>query len=158
VTPGYYNRYQARFMITAYRYWTDRALVWSWMDKLRGMAYAGMRAGDADTIWGIGDCPTGGDLFGLDYLKAHGLNYERFEADWDRYGLAAGPMRNNHMIGVIRPTHTLAFLHPKSKGAVGCSDRAQLFSRVYRIYAPGVYTSTAAGQPVPPPFDWNRLT
>lgn len=145
-------------MITAYRHWTDEHLVWSWMDKLRGMAYAGMRAGDQDIIWGVGDCPTGGDRFAWDYLKTYNLTYERFEADWDRHGRElGGPMRNNEMIAAIRPTHTLAFMHPASKGTVGCANRAQLLSRVYRIYAPGIYTSTAAGQPVPPPFDWSRL-
>lgn len=152
-----YPHMPARFMITGYRHWEDRETIERWIERLRSVAVMGIGANDHRTIWGIGDCPTGGDKFGYNILTACGLNVHRFEADWDRYGNAAGPIRNNLMIATIQPTHTLAFMGRDSKGTVGCANRAQPISRVYRIYSREHFTSTQAGDPVPPPFDWSQL-
>jgi hypothetical protein len=153
-----YQHMPARFMITGSRHWTDRETIERWIERLRSVAVMGIGANDHRTIWGIGDCPTGADHIGYNILTACGLHVRRFEADWDRHGKMGGPLRNNEMVATIQPTHTIAFMHPTSKGTVGCADRAQPMSRVYRIYGRNHFTSTQAGDPVPPPFDWSLLS
>lgn len=153
-----YAHIPARFMITGSRHWTDRETIERWIERLRSEAVLHLGANDHRTIWGLGDCLTGADPIGYSILTACGLHVRRFEADWDRHGKMGGPLRNNEMIATIRPTHTIAFMHPTSKGTVGCANRAQPISRVYRIYGRNHFTSTQAGDPVPPPFDWSKLS
>lgn len=157
MSQGIHLRWQVRVLITASRHMTRRDVVDAWM--LRMTHRAGVLGVPAKQIlWAFGDCPTGGDLFAWEWLKAAGLFFKRYEADWDRYGPElGGPMRNNLMISEIRPTHTLAFLCPKSRGAVGCSDRAQKISEVTRIYSPSMWKVFQAGTPVPPRFDWSLI-
>lgn len=39
----------------------------------------------------------GADYLGERYADEHGIPIKRFPADWKRYGLSAGPMRNKDM-------------------------------------------------------------
>ena len=39
----------------------------------------------------------GVDTLGEQYAKKHGWNVKRFPADWNKYGRAAGPIRNRQM-------------------------------------------------------------
>lgn len=67
-----------------------------------------------------GDCPTGADL--MCKVIARGLGYEiiPFPADWDKYGLAAGPIRNQEMVDA-KPDALLWF-HGYIKGSKGTKD------------------------------------
>jgi hypothetical protein len=44
-----------------------------------------------------GDCPTGADALVKVYAEECGIDLATFEADWDQYGDAAGPIRNSKM-------------------------------------------------------------
>ena len=59
--------------------------------------------------WVMGDCPTGADRLALEHASTNGDRIEFFKADWTRYKLRAGPLRNQAMIDV-GPDLVLAFL------------------------------------------------
>lgn len=44
-----------------------------------------------------GGCNTGPDKWTKEYCKEFRENYKEFEADWDTYGRADGPIRNRQM-------------------------------------------------------------
>lgn len=44
-----------------------------------------------------GMCPSGADLFAREWAEATGRPIDEFHADWQRFGLAAGPIRNRAM-------------------------------------------------------------
>lgn len=44
-----------------------------------------------------GGCPTGTDSAAKDFAEIHGNDYKEFSADWEKYGKAAGPIRNKQM-------------------------------------------------------------
>lgn len=157
MSVGVAARWQFRVVITASRHMANRDVVELWMRRAQSRAAReGVTA--RQILWGVGDCPTGGDLFAWEWLKANRVYFRRFEADWDRYGDAGGPMRNNEMIQEIQPTHTLAFLRPESKGAVGCADRAQKISEVTRVHSPTQWTTHQPGTPPPARFDWSQIS
>ena len=45
----------------------------------------------------VSGCADGADALGERYADEHGLKTERFPAEWERYGRAAGPKRNMQM-------------------------------------------------------------
>lgn len=158
VRAGIHLRWKIRVMITGYRDLTRRDVVNLWLERM--VRRAGQHGyTPAQILWAVGDCPTGADRFAWDWMRAQNVFFERYEADWDRYGpKMGGPMRNNLMISEVRPTHTLAFMHPKARGTVGCSDRAQRLSEVTRIYSPSKWVTHKAGAPAPGPFDWSAVS
>lgn len=46
----------------------------------------------------VGDCPTGADAEATAWAREQGLAVEVFEAEWEKHGLAAGPIRNGEMV------------------------------------------------------------
>lgn len=62
-----------------------------------------------------------------------GVEVKPFEADWDRYDNAAGPIRNRQMVeeAVRRASrgmiHGLAFPSPRSRGTWGCVKEMSKF-------------------------------
>ena len=79
----------------------------------------------------VGDCPTGVDRYALGVAQTEGINYERHEADWDRWGRSAGPRRNRDMVYravdlLARGHHVecAAFPGPKSTGTRDCMTQA----------------------------------
>jgi hypothetical protein len=89
----------------------------------------------------IGDCPTGVDHFALWYFgrvrtgRDHPelLTEHVYKADWDAYGNAAGPKRNQQMVDdglalkrlFSAELHCLAFPAPDSRGTHDCARRAR---------------------------------
>lgn len=156
VSAGIHLRWKIRVMITGYRNLKRRDVVNLWMARMtRRAEQHGFTP--AQILWGVGDCPTGADLFAWEWMQAQNVFFERFEADWERHGRMGGPIRNNQMISEIRPTHTLAFMHPDARGTVGCADRAQQFGEVTRIYSPAIWTTHKAGSQLPKKFDWSKV-
>ena len=51
----------------------------------------------------------GVDLMARAWAEMRGLKVEPYEADWDRYGRAAGPIRNRRMLDEGRPDLVIAF-------------------------------------------------
>jgi hypothetical protein len=50
---------------------------------------------------------------------------QRFPADWEKYGKAAGPIRNKQMLDEGKPDMVIAFLAPHSKGTKNMIDQAK---------------------------------
>jgi hypothetical protein len=46
----------------------------------------------------VGDCPGGVDLLAWRWATERGVTRRRFNAQWRRFGLAAGPRRNREMV------------------------------------------------------------
>lgn len=46
----------------------------------------------------VGDCLTGVDPIATEWCKANGVSCHVFDADWDRHGFKAGPIRNGNMV------------------------------------------------------------
>lgn len=106
-----------RVLVCGGRDFFDRDAAWAKLDML-------------DHLRGIA-CIIHGGASGADYIAARWaatrkVGCEEYRADWDRYGKAAGPKRNQQMIDLGFPDLVVAF-----KGGRGTADmvkRAQAAS------------------------------
>jgi hypothetical protein len=57
----------------------------------------------------------GADKIAERKAKEHGLTVKGYSADWNRYGKAAGPIRNERMLLEGRPDRVVAFHNDLSK-------------------------------------------
>lgn len=69
-----------------------------------------------------------GDARGADKMcgwiaEQLGLTVLKFPADWDKYGKAAGPIRNQQMIDKGKPTEAIAFWDGVSRGTSDMINR-----------------------------------
>lgn len=79
----------------------------------------------------------GADMVGYDIAETHGLKIEKFFADWDKYGDAAGPIRNEEMAkyaaekgnGVL-----LAFWDGESKGTKSMINYAKKYKLEVHVF------------------------
>uniref|UniRef100_A0A6M3MD92 YspA cpYpsA-related SLOG domain-containing protein n=1 Tax=viral metagenome TaxID=1070528 RepID=A0A6M3MD92_9ZZZZ len=67
-----------------------------------------------DTVIIHGDC-RGADKIADKAAKEHGLTVEPFSAKWEKYGGAAGPIRNRRMLVEGKPDRVVAFHDDLSK-------------------------------------------
>ena len=65
----------------------------------------------------------GADRLAERWAFAHGVDSERFSADWEKHGKAAGPIRNQRMIDEGQPDLVVAF--PGGKGTADMIRRAR---------------------------------
>lgn len=65
----------------------------------------------------------GADAMAEGWGEAAGVEVVSYAADWVRYGLAAGPMRNRWMLGDFRPDLVVAF--PGGPGTAHCVREAR---------------------------------
>lgn len=70
-----------------------------------------------------------GGARGADYIagvfaKRMHFHVEVYEADWENFGKAAGPKRNQEMVDKGADI-CLAFIKDESKGATGCAAMAE---------------------------------
>lgn len=70
----------------------------------------------------VGDCRTGADRYAREWAREAGVPLRVFKADWDKYGKAAGPIRNSEMVAE-KPDLVLSF--PGGRGTADCSDKAR---------------------------------
>lgn len=77
----------------------------------------------------VGDCPTG-----LDAMVRERFPFAKvFKADWDKFGKAAGPMRNESMLrnafdaydSCTLPPRILLIAFPEGRGTNGCAAIAK---------------------------------
>ena len=69
----------------------------------------------------------GADLMARSSALLHGLKVEDYPADWNKYGRAAGPIRNRQMLDEGKPDIVYAF-HPniaESKGTKNMVNQAK---------------------------------
>ena len=112
--------HEYRVLVTGSRDWKDRDLVRRALDSI---AYA---QGFDGMVVVHGHCPTGADHWADEWALDHadrGVIVERHPADWDAYGKAAGPIRNQKMVD-LGAKRGLAFPHPESRGTRYCMKLA----------------------------------
>lgn len=85
-----------KVIIAGSRYYSDYEKLRSTCDRLLSRKLADP---DCLVIVVSGGAP-GADSLGERYAKERGLAVERFPADWDAHGRAAGPIRNEQMASV----------------------------------------------------------
>jgi hypothetical protein len=101
-------------VITGDRYWTNEEPIYRALETL-----------SAPDLVILGDCPRGVDKIALNACDDLSLAHHQEEADWDRYGLGAGPIRNGVMLD--HNPDELWWFHKrlsKSKGTKDCVIQA----------------------------------
>lgn len=76
-----------------------------------------------DVVIVHGACPTGADKYADNFAFELDLVVEQYPADWEKYGKAAGPRRNQEMIDT-KPDIVLSFMQPGSRGTLHCTNAA----------------------------------
>lgn len=89
------------------------------------------READGETFWGA-------DWLADRHAEARGWFVIRYPADWNRYGKAAGMIRNTTMVRAANAHVWAGFLLPGSTGTVHCLEQA---------VAHGVLTRSVHGRP-----------
>lgn len=80
-----------------------------------------------------GDCPRGADYFAKIICEVGGINQERFPADWNKHGKAAGHIRNQQMVDT-RPDEAWFFPRGISRGTWDCFQRVEKAGIPYVIF------------------------
>lgn len=110
-----------RVLVCGGRNYRDRDLVFRTLDSL--VSISTLIHGNA----------SGADWFASRWARARGVPQELYPANWRRYGLAAGPIRNQQMLEEGRPDLVVAF--PGGKGTFSMVDKAEGAGvRVLRAY------------------------
>lgn len=124
-----------RILVTGSRDWTDAETIREALhaEYLRAV----METGD-EPVLVHGHCPTGADAIAdAVWLTNTGQLSERHPADWDRYGKAAGPRRNQEMVD-LGAYVCLAFPLPGSRGTRHCMTAAERAGIPVRVFEPAV--------------------
>lgn len=115
-----------KILVSGDRHWTDKDYIFQKLDEISILT--------PPTII-IEGCAPGVDSIAEEWAKERGIENEHFPADWDRYGRAAGPIRNQEML-TTEPDLLVAF-HPdlaQSKGTrnmVGLAEKAGVLTYVF---------------------------
>lgn len=84
----------------------------------------------------VGDCPTGVDLFIREWCESvkiirPNFKYTVLEANWDKEGLAAGPIRNKKMVMLGKKfTNVLLLAFKGGKGTADCIKHARAVNMI----------------------------
>lgn len=73
----------------------------------------------------------GADMLGERYAIENGYEIRKFVADWDKYGKAAGPIRNEQM--AIEADYIICFWDYKSRGTKSMIEYAKKYSKPCKI-------------------------
>lgn len=104
-----------RVVISGSRDWTDEDAIHQQL----------LRFSPQDTIIVHGGC-RGADMIADRVAKSMGFAVECYPAEWNKYGKAAGPIRNSLMLEISPPpVHLLAFPLPQSRGTIDAIHKAQ---------------------------------
>lgn len=78
----------------------------------------------------------GADTLAETFARDNCIPYSRFDANWELYGRAAGPIRNRRMLEEGKPDLVVAFLAPHSRGTknmIGIAEKAGVPVKVVNI-------------------------
>lgn len=79
----------------------------------------------------VSGCASGADAMGERYAKDNGFRVEKYSADWEKYGRAAGPIRNREMAEIA--DYVICFWDKKSNGTKSMIDYAKKLNKPIRI-------------------------
>lgn len=100
----------------------------------------------ADGTFIIAGDAIGVDTIAIDWAVVNWVPFLEFKADWNKYGRAAGPIRNQQMLDEGKPDLVLAF--PGGRGTQDMIDKAlKAGIRTIKCLIPGV------AAPIPPIAD-----
>lgn len=85
-----------------------------------------------DNIELVGGGAEGADAMGKHYAELRQYNYKQFYADWDKYGKAAGPIRNKQMAEYGNVL--IVFWDGKSRGSANMINQAKKFNHYIYIF------------------------
>ncbi len=77
-----------------------------------------------------GEC-RGADLLGERYARENGFAIERYPADWETYGRAAGPMRNEQMAQAA--DYVICFWDGRSRGTKSMIEYAKKHGKPVKV-------------------------
>lgn len=100
-----------RLLVCGDRNWTDRNLI---LKTIKSISY-----GDIELL--VHGGARGADRLAGSCARELGITTKSVRADWSRYGRAAGPIRNQKMLGDHKPTVALAF-HDDIENSKGTAD------------------------------------
>lgn len=103
-------------MVTGSRFYTDVQFVHNVLDR-----YSKDHLPDVHLIEGGAG---GADRIARKWAIRNNVTFTTFQAEWDKYGRLAGPLRNQRMVD-SNPDICLAFPHPGSKGTHDAINRAR---------------------------------
>lgn len=121
-----------RVLVCGDRYWNDYAELSGAL--LSFIRFSGLIPQDVTVISGAA---AGADTLAAKCAKIHGMSLQEYEADWDSYGKAAGPIRNKAMLVDGLPDIVIAF-HDSistSKGTANMIKQARKAGLVVYLYA-----------------------
>ena len=126
-----------RLLVTGSRKLADSDIVWT------PLFWIVHRYGYMTLIHG--HCPTGADHFADEWYEnwesraGHDSDQlaliERYPADWDLHGKAAGPIRNQQMVD-LGANACFAFPTPESRGTLDCMARAWVRGIPTYVFSP----------------------
>ncbi len=104
-----------KVLVCGDRNWSDKNAIRSWLSKLQDWGYTELIEGGA----------RGADTIAKEEATLLHMNRQHFPAQWDKYGKAAGPIRNRAMLDQ-QPDLVLAFHGDigSSKGTRDCVNEA----------------------------------
>ena len=110
-----------RILVTGGRAYKNREAVFKALDALAGTT-SSWKVPPVPVHIIHGACPTGADKYADQWVDSRHVTCERFRADWNKWGKAAGPIRNQLMIDRGKPHYVVAF--PGDVGTADMVDRA----------------------------------
>lgn len=114
---------EMRLIVAGGREFKNVRLLYVWLDAIKAKMDA---KGITMTI--VEGGARGADTMGREWAKSRGVKYETFEADWNRYGVKAGGIRNQEMADYAALTPNsglLAFWNGQSTGTKDMIERAE---------------------------------
>ena len=105
-----------RVLVCGDRYWSNEQCIYERLRNLEGVTLI-IHGGER-----------GADIIAGQEAEKLGYPVRVFRAHWNRYGRAAGPIRNQQMLDVGRPDFVLAF-HNNLKESKGTRDMVQRASK-----------------------------
>lgn len=109
-----------RLLITGGRNWDDLITMWSFLDDLhREMKIDVLIHGDA----------RGADRMAGEWAETRGVPVEKYPAQWNKYGRAAGVIRNQQMLDEGNLDHVAVF-HKNLSESKGTKDMVNRCSKL----------------------------
>ena len=110
------------------RYWKNKDFVEDKLNTMLGYME------DTSNVTILEGGATGVDTFAREYAKKKGIAWKEYPADWDKLGKAAGPIRNEKMIGDANIV--MAFLErgKENKGTQNAISQAKKLKKTVFVF------------------------